>query len=113
MERSVILLRFYEKKYLSADRVSAEQLAQAMLFNNPESEKGLIGDQKAMAPIGLPLESVSVEIERGWHEVYLSFGSNMGDREAYIKTALDALEHIPDAVCSRCRSYLSQNLTAA
>lgn len=47
-----------------------------------------------MAPIGLPLESVSVEIERGWHEVYLSFGSNMGDREAYIKTALDALEHI-------------------
>ncbi len=93
-EVSHFITDFMKKKYLSVDRVSSRAVSTGNAFNNPESEKGLIGDQKPWAPIGLPLESVSVEIERGWHEVYLSFGSNMGDREAYIKIALDALEHI-------------------
>ena len=93
-EVSHFITDFMKKNTYQLIESAAEQLAQAMLLTIPNLKKGLIGDQKPWAPIGLPLESVSVEIERGWHEVYLSFGSNMGDREAYIKTALDALEHI-------------------
>ena len=38
----------FMKKYLSADRVSSRAVSTGNAFNNPESEKGLIGDQKAM-----------------------------------------------------------------
>ena len=48
--------------------------------------------RKPHAPVGLPFESVSVRIERSWHQVYLSVGSNLGDREAYIKQGVEQLE---------------------
>ncbi len=47
--------------------------------------------RKPHAPIGLPFEDVSVNMKRGWHEVYISFGSNMGDKEKYIETGLGRL----------------------
>ena len=93
-EVSHFITDFMKKNTYQLIESAAEQLALAMLLTIPNLKKVLLEIKKPWAPIGLPLESVSVEIERGWHEVYLSFGSNMGDREAYIKTALDALEHI-------------------
>lgn len=36
-----------------------------------------------------------VQMHRDWHEVYLSVGSNMGDREAYIRQALELLQSKP------------------
>lgn len=93
-EVSHFITDFMKKNTYQLIESAAEQLAQAMLLTIPNLKKVLLEIKKPWAPIGLPLESVSVEIERGWHEVYLSFGSNMGDREAYIKIALDALEHI-------------------
>ena len=38
------------------------------------------------------LETVSVEILRGWHSVYIALGSNMGDKEAYLKQAVEELD---------------------
>ena len=50
--------------------------------------------RKPHAPIGLPFEDVSVNMKRSWHEVYISFGSNMGDKEKYIENGLNRLrEH--------------------
>ena len=43
------------------------------------------------APVGLPLETVSVEISRAWHTAYVALGSNLGDQEAYLKGAVQAL----------------------
>ena len=40
----------------------------------------------------LPLDTVSVQIERGWHTAYLSIGSNMGDREKNLRDAVEALK---------------------
>ena len=51
--------------------------------------------KKPNAPVGLPFEAVSVKIKRGWHRVYLSVGSNLGDRRAYIQGAIDALRANP------------------
>ena len=45
--------------------------------------------------MGLPFESVSVRIERSWHQVYLSVGSNLGDRDAYLKEGIVKLEDHP------------------
>lgn len=47
--------------------------------------------RKPHAPIPMELESVSVEITRGWHKAYIAFGSNMGDKESYINEAVQGL----------------------
>jgi dihydroneopterin aldolase/2-amino-4-hydroxy-6-hydroxymethyldihydropteridine diphosphokinase len=43
----------------------------------------------------LPLDTVSVRIERGWHTAYLSIGSNMGDKEENLRRAVAALKEHP------------------
>ncbi len=70
----------------------AEKLAQELLLNFNLIESVEIEIRKPQAPVGLPLESVSVCIRRGWHQVYLSLGSNMGDREAYLQQGISALQ---------------------
>lgn len=47
--------------------------------------------KKPDAPIDLEFESVSVRIYRCWHKAYVALGSNMGDKEAYLRMALDGL----------------------
>lgn len=70
---------------------AAEQLAEAVLHTYPLVREVTIALKKPWAPIGLPLESVSVEITRKWHRVYLAVGSNMGDKEAYIRQGIEGL----------------------
>lgn len=47
--------------------------------------------EKPWAPVKLPLETVAVEVVRLRHTAYISFGSNMGDRNAHIQNAIAAL----------------------
>lgn len=48
-------------------------------------QKVQIEIKKPWAPVGLPLKTVSVEIEREWHTAYIALGSNMGIAEAFWK----------------------------
>lgn len=50
---------------------------------------------KPEAPIPLPFKNVSVRIHRGWHRVYLSVGSNLGDRKKYLEDGIRALKENP------------------
>ena len=52
--------------------------------------------RKPKAPIGLPFESVSAKIHRGWHTVYVAIGSNMGEKDKYIQLGLEELKKLPD-----------------
>ena len=70
----------------------AESLAQELLLAYKRVEKIVIEVKKPWAPIGLPLDYVSVKIKRGWHRAYLGVGSNMGDRMEYINQAINAIE---------------------
>lgn len=70
---------------------AAERLAEDVLIEYPAISRIALTVKKPWAPVGLPLEEVSVTIERGWHKAFLSLGSNMGDREAYIKNAKNVL----------------------
>ena len=54
-----------------------------------------VAEQLAQAPIEKEFESVSVEIERGWHEAFVAFGSNLGDKEKFIDEAIEALSNLP------------------
>lgn len=73
----------------------AEQLAQALLLEFKLVKSILLEIRKPHAPIKKEFESVSVEIERGWHEAFVAFGSNLGDKEKFIDEAIEALSNLP------------------
>lgn len=85
---------------------AAESLAETLLLSTPGLEKITLEIKKPWAPVGLPLETVSVEIERGWHTAYIALGSNMGDKERYLKEAVEALDHTPCCKVTQVSSFL-------
>lgn len=75
---------------------AAEQMARAVLLQFQNLEGIRLEIVKPWAPVGLPMESVSVEIERSWHRAFVAVGSNLGERENYIKQGIQALEQCED-----------------
>ena len=73
----------------------AERLAEALLLKFPLIRELDLEIRKPQAPIGLPFRSVSVKVHRGWHRVFLAMGSNLGNREQYIREGIKALEACP------------------
>ncbi len=71
---------------------AAENAAEAVLLQYPLIRQITLEIRKPEAPIPLPFDSVSVKITRGWHKAYLSCGSNMGDKKAYLEAAGKALQ---------------------
>ncbi len=74
----------------------AERLAAKMLKDYPIVRSVEVTVKKPWAPIGLPLECVSITIKRRWHTVYLSIGSNMGDKEKYLRDGIDFINNSDD-----------------
>lgn len=72
----------------------AEHTAAAVLDRFPLVKGIDLEIEKPWAPIGLPLESVSVEISRGWHQAFIALGSNMGDKKKYLDDAVEALDEL-------------------
>lgn len=83
-----------------------EQLADKMLKEIPLLRKVTLRVDKPQAPVGLPFESVAVEITRGWHTAYIALGSNMGDKKAYLDNAVKALEESEDCRVGKVSSYI-------
>ena len=73
---------------------AAESLAEELLLNTQNLRKIRIEIKKPWAPVGLPLKTVSVSIEREWHDVIIALGSNMGDREGYLNGAVEKLNAV-------------------
>lgn len=73
----------------------AESVSRMLLMTYPQILTLKTEIKKPWAPVGLPLDTVSVEISRKRHTVYLSIGSNLGDKEAYLKGAIKELEAHP------------------
>lgn len=68
----------------------AEKTAEAVLAEFPLIEGITLEIRKPEAPIGLEFQSVSVRITRRWHMSCIALGSNMGDRQKYIRDGIDA-----------------------
>lgn len=69
----------------------AEAVAEAILLHYPLVRELDFELRKPHAPIPMRFESVSAKIHRGWHQVFVAFGSNLGDRKGYIDSAIKAL----------------------
>ncbi len=84
----------------------AENLVEAILTNFYQIDQVDIEIQKPWAPIGLPLETVSVEITRKWHRAYIALGSNMGDRKAYLDNAVSSIDELDGCVVIKVADYI-------
>jgi len=82
----------FEKNRHDLIEAVAENVAQQILLQFPLIQEIELEVCKPQAPIGLPFSNVSVKIERKWHSVYLALGSNMGERESYIKQGIEELK---------------------
>jgi len=85
---------FVEGNSFNLIEAIAEGLAEMLLIKYAEHTRLKtirLEVMKPWAPVALHLDTVSVEIERGWHSAYIALGSNIGDREAYLRYAVDEI----------------------
>jgi dihydroneopterin aldolase/2-amino-4-hydroxy-6-hydroxymethyldihydropteridine diphosphokinase len=92
--------------YKLIERV-AEELARHILINNPLVHEIDVEIEKPGAPIGLPLETVSVKIHRGWHDVAIALGSNMGDSKKFLDDAVEKVGQLPDTKVNKVATYIT------
>lgn len=85
---------------------AAENLAEAVLLRYPLIDGLTLELKKPWAPVGLPLEDVSVEITRFWHNAYLGLGSNLGDKKGYLDQAVKSLDATRSCSVSKVSSYI-------
>lgn len=90
-EVSHMMKEYLEGHTFSLLERAVETLAEKMLLEIPGLEEVELEMEKPWAPIGLPLETVSVFVRRKWHTAYIALGSNMGDREGYLQMAIDSI----------------------
>lgn len=79
---------------------AAEHLAEEILLTYDQVRKIRIKVKKPWAPIGLPIKNVCVSLDRTRHSVYLSIGSNLGDRQAFLTQAIKELDALDS--CKVC-----------
>ncbi len=84
----------------------AESLAEELLLQVTHLEKVQIEVKKPWAPIGLPLETVSVTIGRGWHTAYIALGSNIGNKQQFLDEAVNSLRKIKGCIVTKVSDYL-------
>lgn len=84
----------------------AEFLARGILLQFPLVRKVTLEIEKPWAPIQLPLDTVSVKITRAWNTAYLSIGSNMGDKEQNLRSAIAMLEEDKETRVEQIASFL-------
>lgn len=95
-----------EKETFKLIETLTEHLARKILIQFPMIDKIQLEVKKPWAPILLPLETVSVVMERSWHCVYLSIGSNMGDKENNLNKAIELLDLDDLCKVTNISSYL-------
>ena len=105
-EVSAFMTRWMQEHTCKLIEAAAEQLAAAVLKEYPLLQGVTLEIKKPWAPVGLPLDTVSVKIERFWHCAYIALGSNLGDKKKYLDDAVDALNSLEGCRVEKVSSYL-------
>lgn len=83
-----------------------ETIANFLLLEYEQIEEVEVEVKKPWAPILLPIDTVSVTITRRWHIAYLSIGSNVGDKEGYLDSAIDRLNEDEYTKVMKASAYI-------
>lgn len=104
-EVSALLTEYTKAHPCKLIEAAAEQMAEQLLLRYPSLDGVTLELKKPWAPVGLPLETVSVKITRFWHTAYIALGSNLGDKQAYLDGAVEALKQRSDCRVEKVSSY--------
>lgn len=85
------IAEIFGKNTCSLIENAAWKLAEALLISYPSCERVRVTVKKPWAPVYVPIDTVSVSMERSWKTAYLSIGSNMGDKEGNLNEAVRLL----------------------
>lgn len=105
-EVSHFMKKYVEGHTFKLIEAVAEGLAEEILLAFPLVQKIDLEISKPWAPIGLPLNTVAIQITRGWHTAYVALGSNMGDKKAYLDMAVKELSERKDCQVEKVADYL-------
>lgn len=90
------IVEFMQDRPYKLIETEANRIAAMLLMKYPCIQEISVELEKPDAPVKYSFGTVSVRIKRRWHDVYLSFGSNIGDRISYIRQALEMLDCTDD-----------------
>ena len=105
-EVSQMITKFTKEHTYKLLETLAENLCQMLLHEFPLMNTITLRIEKPWAPVGLPLETVSVKIGRFWHTAYIALGSNLGDKQAHLDNAVRELEKNESCQVKKVSSYL-------
>ena len=71
---------------------AAEQVIEAVMSEFPLIQTLTVKVSKPNAPVDADFENIYVELTRSRHRVFLSIGSNLGDREGYLDMAIEEID---------------------
>ena len=91
------ITKLMNKKTFNLIESAAGYVATELLLNFTDIERIDLKLSKPKAPVGLPFENISINISKKWHYVYIALGSNIGDKQKYLKDAVDAIKS--DTMC--------------
>ena len=69
----------------------AGRIAEVIILEFAPVKNVIVEVKKPWAPVKVSLDTASVRIERGWHDIYIGIGSNMGDSLQNINEAIDMI----------------------
>lgn len=102
-----LITRVMQENTWKLIETAAENVAEEILLTYPLVQRVALEIRKPQAPIGLPFGSVSVAIERGWHKVYVAFGSNLGDKKQHIQNAIGRIKAHPHIMVQRVSDWIA------
>lgn len=85
----------FKKESYDLIETAGEKLAAFVLDNYPMVSHVSILIKKPWAPILKSMDTVAIEINRGWHDAFIGLGTNMGDRSQNLSDAIAAITNIP------------------
>lgn len=80
--------RVFLEKSIDLIETCAENIAEMVLKKYELVKEVKVTVKKPWAPLQMHFENVAVEISRKWHKVYLSLGSNIGDKRENLLEAI-------------------------
>ncbi len=101
-----LIKKIMENNTFKLIETAAEKISNAILTEYSLISRVVVQVKKPWAPILLPLKYVSVCVDRKWSKVYLSLGSNMGDREKYLTDAVNTISADKNCRNVKCSSFI-------
>ena len=88
--------KIFLEKSIDLIETCAEVIAEEILKKYELVKEIKVIIKKPWAPLQMHFEDVAVEINRKWHKIYLSLGSNMGNKRENLLEAIRRIEKLKD-----------------